>query len=70
MFGECYLGSKISPTILGNGVVVRVILSIFKLSDLEYLAGLGVNKVHFTFSSIYYEVVNGCSGCYCVSLQL
>ena len=38
-------GSKFSPSILGNGFVASMLLSIVRLRDLEYSAGSGVNKV-------------------------
>ena len=39
------LGSKVSPNIVGKGLVARILLLILRVRDLEYSAGSGVNRV-------------------------
>ena len=39
------LGSKVRPRIIGKGLVARMLLLIRRLSDLEYSAGSGENRV-------------------------
>ena len=70
------LGSRVRPRILGNGLVARILLFIWRLSDLEYSAGSGVSKVvcvllvlRMRFCAA--QVVIGCRyGCMIVSVVL
>ena len=39
------LGSSVRPSILGNGLVARILLLMDILRDLEYSAGTGVKRV-------------------------
>ena len=39
------LGSRVSPSILGKGLVARILLFMVRLRDFEYSAGLGVKRV-------------------------
>ena len=38
-------GSRVRPSILGNGFVARILLLMLRLRDLEYSAGSGVKRV-------------------------
>ena len=57
------LGSSERPRILGNGSVVRILLLMDILRDLEYSAGSGMKRGGLGFICIDDEVVLGCPVC-------